>query len=255
VLLDKLSSRTKLVGLCIVAASVVAPSLLLNHSRPHSEDQAWSSRQRTSIASGAVATQLPPKLESSSGEEAIHKDTDKSSASVAASDNTPLDEAPSAGSLRNEVKRYAASKPPPQQRSKPYRSTKSTGLTERKPADNSPARDEEKLEQAKPAHDVQNATPALSDPSAVSELKPDTNRAASVQLSTTIPSEQPAASSVLRQRSLPVVNTDTSQSGPRPKTREEVKEELRNARGNGALPKFGNPDPYGPGGSPSASSE
>jgi hypothetical protein len=38
---------------------------------------------------------------------------------------------------------------------------------------------------------------------------------------------------------------------PQPKTRQEVRDELRNARMNGTLPRFGNPDPYGPGGSPS----
>ncbi|WP_250510740.1 hypothetical protein [Caballeronia sp. GACF4] len=37
-----------------------------------------------------------------------------------------------------------------------------------------------------------------------------------------------------------------------PKTRAEVQDELRRARMNGNLPRFGNPDPYGPGGTPSA---
>ncbi|BAN26255.1 DUF4148 domain-containing protein [Caballeronia insecticola] len=44
-------------------------------------------------------------------------------------------------------------------------------------------------------------------------------------------------------------------SAPRPKTRKDVEEELRQARMNGSLPRFGNPDPYGPGGSPSASNK
>jgi hypothetical protein len=255
VLLDKLSSRTKLVGLCIVAASVAAPSLLLNHGRPHLEDQAWSSRQRTSIASGAVGTQLPPKLESSSSEETNHKESDTSSASFAASDGTVLDQARPSDSLRREVKRYAASKLPPQQRPKSYRSTKSTGLTERKPADNSRAPNEEKLEQAQPVRDAHDTTTVLNDPSATSDLKPDTNHASSVQPGTAQPPQQPAASAVVTQPLLPAVSVGTSQSDPRPKTREEVKEELRNARANGALPKFGNPDPYGPGGSPSASGD
>ncbi len=42
---------------------------------------------------------------------------------------------------------------------------------------------------------------------------------------------------------------------PRPKTRKEVQDELRKARANGSLPRFGNPDPYGPGGSPSLSND
>jgi len=35
-----------------------------------------------------------------------------------------------------------------------------------------------------------------------------------------------------------------------PKTREEVREELAQARMSGTIPRFGNPDPYGPGGTP-----
>jgi hypothetical protein len=36
-----------------------------------------------------------------------------------------------------------------------------------------------------------------------------------------------------------------------PKTRAEVSMEIERARADGALPRFGNPDPAGPGGAPS----
>jgi hypothetical protein len=36
-----------------------------------------------------------------------------------------------------------------------------------------------------------------------------------------------------------------------PKTRAEVEMEIERARTDGALPRFGNPDPAGPGGAPS----
>jgi hypothetical protein len=39
-----------------------------------------------------------------------------------------------------------------------------------------------------------------------------------------------------------------AQSGQAPKTRAEVREELIRARSDGDLPRFGNPDPAGPGG-------
>jgi hypothetical protein len=42
---------------------------------------------------------------------------------------------------------------------------------------------------------------------------------------------------------------DTSSQAP--KTRAEVRDEVEQARANGALPRFGNPDPAGPGGAPS----
>lgn len=35
-----------------------------------------------------------------------------------------------------------------------------------------------------------------------------------------------------------------------PKTRAQVREELAQARADGTIPRFGNPDPYGPGGTP-----
>lgn len=42
------------------------------------------------------------------------------------------------------------------------------------------------------------------------------------------------------------------QSDQAPKTREQVRSELYRARANGTLPRFGNPDPAGPGGLPSS---
>jgi hypothetical protein len=60
---------------------------------------------------------------------------------------------------------------------------------------------------------------------------------------------QPAA--LTNGSSEPAVNTMI----PQPKTRQEVKDELRRARMNGSLPRFGNPDPYGPGGSPSTGND
>jgi hypothetical protein len=35
-----------------------------------------------------------------------------------------------------------------------------------------------------------------------------------------------------------------------PKTREQVRAELAHARMDGTISRFGNPDPYGPGGTP-----
>jgi hypothetical protein len=40
-------------------------------------------------------------------------------------------------------------------------------------------------------------------------------------------------------------------SGKTAKTREQVRAELDRARTNGSLPRFGGPNPYGPGGAPS----
>ncbi|WP_090682318.1 DUF4148 domain-containing protein [Paraburkholderia phenazinium] len=45
-------------------------------------------------------------------------------------------------------------------------------------------------------------------------------------------------------------NSMAAGSNQGPKTREQVREELAHARMNGTIPRFGNPDPYGPGGTP-----
>jgi hypothetical protein len=71
----------------------------------------------------------------------------------------------------------------------------------------------------------------------VSPPAPVTPTAQSAQVA---PSAQPA------QPTQPV--TMVAQSGQGPKTRAEVREELERARSDGDLPRFGNPDPAGPGG-------
>lgn len=48
----------------------------------------------------------------------------------------------------------------------------------------------------------------------------------------------------------PDANSMATGSNQGPKTREQVREELAHARMNGTIPRFGNPDPYGPGGTP-----
>lgn len=60
------------------------------------------------------------------------------------------------------------------------------------------------------------------------------------------PVPPPAAASAAQAVALPTLS-----SGAAPKTRAEVRDELRRARTNGSMARFGNPDPYGPGGSPS----
>jgi len=45
-------------------------------------------------------------------------------------------------------------------------------------------------------------------------------------------------------------NSKPAASNQGPKTREQVRAELARARMDGTIPRFGNPDPYGPGGTP-----
>jgi len=48
-------------------------------------------------------------------------------------------------------------------------------------------------------------------------------------------------------------NAVTASSNQGPKTREQVRAELAQARMDGTISRFGNPDPYGPGGTPNFS--
>jgi hypothetical protein len=62
------------------------------------------------------------------------------------------------------------------------------------------------------------------------------------------PADKPAAPTVTSVSQ----NTDAPATARNaPKTRAEVRDELSRARRNGTMSRFGNPDPYGPGGSPS----
>ena len=45
-------------------------------------------------------------------------------------------------------------------------------------------------------------------------------------------------------------NAMAATSNQAPKTREQVRAELAQARMDGTISRFGNPDPYGPGGTP-----
>ncbi|WP_109480399.1 DUF4148 domain-containing protein [Paraburkholderia sp. C35] len=90
---------------------------------------------------------------------------------------------------------------------------------------------------------------------------PETASAAPLQTAAapTVPSAQtatpPSSSSsepASRESSAPPVFAAT---GGGPKTRAEVRDELNRARSNGTMSRFGNPDPYGPGGAPSHSDQ
>lgn len=111
-----------------------------------------------------------------------------------------------------------------------------------------------------PAANVETAgTPATAAPAAValSPSPPVTQTAAApppmsppaadpAPVAQSVPIAQPAQPAPAAQTAPPA--TTVAQSGQGPKTRDEVRMELERARSNGDLPRFGNPDPAGPGG-------
>ncbi|BCG00190.1 hypothetical protein PPGU19_047580 [Paraburkholderia sp. PGU19] len=87
-----------------------------------------------------------------------------------------------------------------------------------------------------------------------SHAQPEPVIASAVQTAATVaePVEQPPAPAAppTVQTHDPVAPPPAAAPSDAPKTRAQVRDELSRARTNGTMSRFGNPDPYGPGGSP-----
>ncbi|PTB30889.1 hypothetical protein C9I56_01315, partial [Paraburkholderia caribensis] len=82
--------------------------------------------------------------------------------------------------------------------------------------------------------------------------QPEPVIASAVQTAATVaePAEQPPAPAATSTAQTHEPAAPSPAPGDGPKTRAQVRDELSRARQNGAMSRFGNPDPYGPGGSP-----
>lgn len=84
------------------------------------------------------------------------------------------------------------------------------------------------------------------------ETVPHAQTEAATQTTTTEePLAQPAAPAPAIASGKPTDEPPVTAVRAAPKTRAEVRDELKRARGDGSMSRFGNPDPYGPGGTPS----
>ena len=100
--------------------------------------------------------------------------------------------------------------------------------------------------------------PAANAISTQSPVAPDTSTAAAaVPIETTQQEPTPATPEPATTQSAAPSNPSPPVAGASdaPKTRAQVRDELRRARTNGSMSRFGNPDPYGPGGSPSTNAQ
>lgn len=82
--------------------------------------------------------------------------------------------------------------------------------------------------------------------------QPEPVIASAVQTAATVaePAEQPPAPAATSTAQTHEPAAPSPAPGDGPKTRAQVRDELSRARQNGTMSRFGNPDPYGPGGSP-----
>jgi hypothetical protein len=110
----------------------------------------------------------------------------------------------------------------------------------------------------RPDDAVHDDAPAANAVSTQSPAAPETSTAAAaVPVETTQQQPTPATPEPAATQS--VAPSDPSPpvaaASDAPKTRAQVRDELRRARTNGSMSRFGNPDPYGPGGSPSTNAQ
>lgn len=253
----KLSDRSIFIGLSVIALSIAVPSLLLNHSRRHTEEQDWSSVPRASVSTGAVRENAASAvITESSGYSGQQAKQMEHSAGIDNAADLRGSEPQEQIAIRSTRERSLAHSPAKARLSHPKaspmmakgahagsaRSTADDNGTPKSAQSNiDPPASANSLSVAQPI----NPTNAPSfDAYQEHDREQSTMRGAPVDLP------------VQANRSnLSEAPSQMTTATPQPKTREEVQAELRKARMSGALPRFGNPDPYGPGGAPSTSNE
>jgi hypothetical protein len=242
------SDRIVILGLSVIGISIIGLFALLQHHERHPDEQAWSSRQQASVVTGAVGSSaLRASAGPAIGDSEEREDIDASKLETASSAGGPdagdeLDSSPrednsqtsSVGKRRLPPTTSRALPNITQQPGRPAeRKHKAQQSNERAESvhDNtlSSEHHEAQIDQAdSPRHD------------AFLSVQPETTNSASWDETT-----QPAIQSLPGPVDAPL----PSPAAPAPKSRQDVQDELRKARLNGSLPRFGNPDPYGPGGS------
>ena len=254
--MNRISGRFLVIGLCAVALSTVVSPLFLKQGAHRRADQAWSSHQHGSVLRGAVRAE-PPQTPSATPEE------EKSARQQALIDE--LTRAGRAAASQQSESEIDFDSPSDSRRSQVYKADAARSVHITPPAKNKLAERTRK----------QNAEPSIKGETTQSEARvapaPAALQSESGQTdpsSAPTPSREESVAALQDQTTsrasdpvdLPTENVQSSGDAkaetpvpPSPKSRKDVQDELRKARSNGSLPRFGNPDPYGPGGSPSTS--
>ncbi|WP_162068971.1 hypothetical protein [Burkholderia sp. THE68] len=243
--------RIVVMGFWIVGVSILGLFTLFPHHEQHAIEPVWSSRQQSSVVTGTVGSLspatnvLPVRANSDEGEDI---DADKP---VTAEMKSSVG-GPDAADELDSSPREASSQASNVERGRPGRA-----ITQqpRRPAERKHAAPQSN-ERAGSAHDNTVSS---------GHHEAEIDHAESPNRDAMLPVQPALANSALRalpgdetaqpaiqSRPLPVDVPPPLPATPPPKSRQDVQDELRKARLNGSLPRFGNPDPYGPGGSPSS---
>ncbi|MDR5758645.1 hypothetical protein [Caballeronia sp. LZ035] len=216
----RLFDRSVLVGVSVAALAVALAGLWLKHDAPRVDDQMQSARQRDLVSAGPVREQPVPAA--------------------------PIVQTPSVASDVQEESKSPpeANRPDAEARPAPAaKSVRSDRPSSAKAQAKRSARLRDDVAQAhKPTTASQPPPAREADPLPVNEPQ-----AAETAKPAVLPSEPPLSNTTAPE---PVRSTPSIETSAGPKTRKQVEDELRAARSSGALPRFGNPDPAGPGGSP-----
>lgn len=235
------SDRIVILGLSVIGISIIGLFALLQHHERHPDEQAWSSRQQASVVTGAVGSSAPKASAGPAiGDSEEREDIDASNLETASSaggpdagdelDSSPREDNSQTSSVGKRRLPPMTSRALPNITQQPRRPAerKHTAQQSNERAESFEHR-EAQIDQAdSPSHD------------AFLAVQPETTNSASWDETT-----QPAIQSLPGPVDAPL----PSPAAPAPKSRQDVQDELRKARLNGSLPRFGNPDPYGPGGS------
>jgi hypothetical protein len=257
--MNRTSGRSLVIGLCAVALSTVVSPLFLKYSPHRRAEQAWSSHQQGSVTAGLVRAeplQTPsatPDDEKRARQQALIDELTRTGIGTASRQSKSENDFDSPSDSRRsqvykaDIARSAHITPP---------------VMKKKPAEHMRKKNAEPSINGDTKQSEARVAPA---PAALPSEGVQTNPSGAPTPLRQVPAADLPNQTTTRASDpvdLPTENVQVSGGGKTeipvpslPKSRKDVQDELRKARSNGSLPRFGNPDPYGPGGSPSTLSE
>jgi DNA polymerase III gamma/tau subunit len=231
----KTLDRPQRIGLCVIAMLVAVTLLLMQISRHRGDAPWWSQEPRAAVSTGAVREEAP-RAAATPGDSPVSAPVENAIDNQVSVDAKPQDRIDSSA-IKPRLQKRAAEKARPAHGVTARRKSSVTPQTSQATFD-----DDKQISSRAPADAYAPKPTPVTKPE--TQLSPDALPAMPRE-TTSQPTAQTNGSSE------PAINPTISQ----PKTRQEVQDELRRARMNGSLPRFGNPDPYGPGGSPSTGND
>jgi hypothetical protein len=245
----RFSDRIVVLGLSVILLSIIGLFALLQRHGHHTVDQAWSSRQRASVVMGAVRRAEPAVIVGSASgslgeqenvEEEKSDDAQMTTSVIGPDAGDELDVSPrEKRSASSQADRKLSTRTREKHQGDASASSTEKQSRRRSDAGKSAAQSDDRASRTSDQPMASVPIEAKSAPGALAS-SPDLAKSPA---STPMPPDADNRESHAEAR--------PSSAAPPKKTRQDVEDELRQARMNGSLPRFGNPDPYGPGGSPS----